>query len=136
MLCAAVVLVVAPNSGAGFVDADLIEDAIYNTILAAALGHHGKRYGAIRSQRDPTTREVNLAKPNQYTVLILGAWGCGASRNYPNFMADRFTVALAKYREEIALCWNEMHSPIANTQGEEDFNREHFKHALGQFCRC
>ena len=42
MFCAAFVSTAAPKMPADFADHALIEDAIYNTIFAAALEHHGK----------------------------------------------------------------------------------------------
>ena len=100
MFCAAFVSAAAPNvPHDDYVDHALIEDAIYNTISGAALEHHGKTYGPKEG------------RPAQHRVLVVGAWGCGAFKNNPDMIAQRFIEVLRRNRAEIAFFWDEIHFP-------------------------
>ena len=111
MFGAAVVTAIAPKKGADWFIEDLIEDAIYNVIFAAALEHHGKLYGEIRSPRNLETGDVKIHRPKQYRIILLGAWVCGAYKDDPQLMADRFRAVVKRHREEIALFWDEINFP-------------------------
>ena len=58
---------------------------IHNMIFAPAIKMHQKTIGRKGTQ------------PAQRRILILTAFGCGAYKNYPEYMADRFTDVLKEY---------------------------------------